>query len=207
MSEAEVPKYPPPQTYAHQVARWFILPMIGSAVAPNHVTALRLVTGLAAAAAFAQGTAAANLVGAALFLFSAILDRADGELARLSGKTSAAGHRFDLSSDMIVNAVTFIGAGIGLSQLLGGLAIVMGIVAGFSVVGAFLVVFRLHARGNHPRVAFRYPRGFDFDDALFVVVPFAAFDAMLPLLVAASVCAPLFFLFAMVRLRRVTAAG
>jgi hypothetical protein len=44
------------QTYAHSFARIFVRPLIGTWIRPNHLTALRLVSGLAACALLAVGT-------------------------------------------------------------------------------------------------------------------------------------------------------
>ena len=44
--------------------------------------------------------------------------------------------------------------------------------------------------------------GFDPDDALFIVGPAAWFDALTPLLYAAALCAPLFLIFALWRIRK-----
>src|ERR1700689_4020297 len=44
------------QTYAHAFARIFVRPLIGTWVQPNHLTGLRLVTGLAACALLTPGT-------------------------------------------------------------------------------------------------------------------------------------------------------
>src|SRR5882757_2229899 len=43
------------QTYAHALARIFVRPLIGTWVRPNHLTALRLLIGLAACALLAVG--------------------------------------------------------------------------------------------------------------------------------------------------------
>lgn len=195
---------PPPRTYAHAVARWCILPLLKTRVAPNHLTTLRLLTGLAAAGAFAVGDYWWTCWGGALFVLSAVLDRADGELARLSGRISSGGHWYDLSCDMTVNVLSFIGIGFGLAERVPGpWAPLMGLVSGLSVGAIFIVVFRLHSGGSHPSVAFRYPNGFDFDDALFAIAVFAWFDALLPLLIAGALGAPAFLIFAIWRYRQV----
>jgi archaetidylinositol phosphate synthase len=196
--------HPPPRTHAHAVARWCILPLLTTRVMPNHLTTLRLLTGLAAAAAFAAGDYFWICWGGVLFVISAVLDRADGELARLSGRTSPGGHWYDLSCDMTVNVLTFIGIGLGLADRVPGpWAPVMGVVSGLSVGAIFVVVFRLHSSGSHPSVAFSYPGGFDFDDALFGIALFAWFDVLWPLLIAGTIGAPLFLAFALWRYRRV----
>jgi phosphatidylglycerophosphate synthase len=188
----------PPKTYAHHVGRWLILPLVNTPVTPNHLTTLRLLTGIAAAVAFAMGDYFWTVWGGVLFAFSALLDRADGELARLSGKISASGHWYDLYCDALVNVVLFIGIGFGLTEsVLSHWAWKMGLLSGLSIAVTFWIMFRLYESGDHPSEVFNYPDGFDLDDALFLVCIFAWFDGMLPLLIASSVCAPLFLIFAL----------
>jgi len=198
-SEEEPTKeIPPPKTYAHYAGRWMILPLVNTPVTPNHLTTLRLLTGIAAAWAFAMGDYFWTAWGGLLFALSALLDRADGELARLSGKSSSWGHWYDLYCDMFVNVVLFVGIGIGLTNsVLGHWAWKMGLLSGLSVGVTFFVVFRLHEKGSHPSVAFNYPDGYDLDDALFLVSIFAWINGLLPLLITASISAPLFLIFAL----------
>ncbi len=207
--EPQTPKpVPPPRTYSHVVARWCILPLLNTWVMPNHLTTLRLLTGFAAAAMFAAGNYKSTCWAGVIFVISAILDRADGELARLSGRTSRIGHWYDLSSDMIVNVLTFIGIGFGVADRLPSpWGPVMGFVSGISVGAIFMVVFCLHSTGSNPIVAFKYPNGFDFDDTLFVIALFAWFDVLVWLLIAGAIGAPLFLIFALWSYRRVHAGS
>ena len=85
-----------------QLARWLIRPLVDSWVHPNLLTTVRLGVGVGGAALFATGSAF-NL-GAVLIVLSNFLDHTDGELARLSGKTSRFGHVYDLFSDALVLA-------------------------------------------------------------------------------------------------------
>ncbi len=60
MTESTQPEHkeeevPPPKTYVHYVGRWLIRPLVNTPVTPNHLTTLRLLTGIAAAVAFAMG--------------------------------------------------------------------------------------------------------------------------------------------------------
>jgi len=189
---------PPPKTYVHYVGRWLILPLVNTPVTPNHLTTLRLLTGIAAAVAFAMGDYFWTVWGGVLFAVSALLDRADGELAKLSDKSSNWGHWYDLYCDAVVNVVLFFGIGIGLTDsVLGHWAWKMGLLSGLSIALTFWIVFRLHESGSHPSEAFNYPDKIDLDDSLFLVCIFAWFDGMLPLLIAASVFAPAFLIFAL----------
>ncbi len=188
---------PPPKTYVHYVGRWLIRPLVHTPVTPNHLTTLRLLTGIAAAASFAMGDYFWTVWGGILFAISALLDRADGELAKLSGKSSVWGHWYDLYCDSVVNVVLFFGIGIGLTEsALGHWAWKMGLLSGLSIALTFWIVFRLHESGSHPSEAFNYPDGIDLDDSLFLVCIFAWFDGMFYLLIAAAVCAPLFLIYA-----------
>src|SRR5438067_7452658 len=106
---------------------------------PNHVTTLRLATGLAAATAFAQGTYGwLTIFGGFIFLLSMVLDRADGELARHTNQMSVAGHRYDLVADCIVGISTFIGIGFGVVHTAGLNALWLGALAGLGIGVLFL---------------------------------------------------------------------
>lgn len=162
---------------------------MNSAVTPNHFTTARLVTGLAALGAFAVGTPSANNWGGILFVLSAFLDRADSELARLSGHTSRLGHLYDLASDALVTALLFVAIGMGLrAGPLGSFAVVMGAVAGAAAALIVFLVTHLEARGEMPIAS---AAGFDPDDILYLVSPVAWLDALKPFLEAAFVGAPM----------------
>ena len=175
-------------------------PLVATAVTPNHLTTLRLATGFAAAAAFTLGDRTWDTWGGVLFVFSAFLDRADGELARISGKTSPLGHTYDLLSDAASNVMAFAAIGIGLSHgPLGAWAIVMGTVAAVAVGAIFWLVQLMSNAGDE----FAGAGGFDPDDALFIVGPAAWLGLLAPLLYAAAICAPLFLMYALWRYRTV----
>jgi phosphatidylglycerophosphate synthase len=168
-------------------------PFVRTRVTPNHVTTLRLATGIAAALAFAIGTHDSVVLAGWLFVVSAFLDRADGELARLSGRTSPGGHRYDLGSDVAANVLNFGAIGIGLSHgALGSTALGLGAIAAVAIGAIFWLVQQMESIGE----SFGATAGFDPDDALFIVGPAAWFGALKPLLYAAAVCAPLFLVFA-----------
>src|SRR5277367_3626037 len=96
-----------------RLARRLVAPLINSWVTPNHLTTVRLLVGLAAAAAFLPGSYRWSNLAALLLVLSNFLDHTDGELARMSGKTSRFGHIYDLGSDALVTIVLFIAIGIG----------------------------------------------------------------------------------------------
>jgi phosphatidylglycerophosphate synthase len=181
-------------TWIHRLARIGVRPLAAARVKPNHITTLRLATGLAAAIAFAVGSMSANALGAALFLLSMVLDRTDGELARLTGQTSAWGHRYDLVADHIANAAAFIGIGVGARGMLGPVAIVLGTCAGLGVLAILALVMRVEVRHGERAAEFRSAGGFDIDDAL-LLVPLAVVSGFgWMCIMAAGIAAPLFSL-------------
>src|SRR5260370_13602485 len=98
-----------------RLARRLVTPLKDTWVTPNHLTTVRLAIGLAAAAAFLPGTYGWSNLGALLLILSNFLDHTDGELARISGKSSRLGHWYDLASDAAVTILLFVamGAGVG----------------------------------------------------------------------------------------------
>jgi archaetidylinositol phosphate synthase len=161
-------------------------------VAPNHLTTLRLATGLAAAVALAAPAAGWLAPGIALLVLSLLLDRADGELARLSGRTSQSGHRYDLIADGISNGAVFVGIGVGLAHgPLGGVALVLAAVAGAAIMLAEILVMRLDQAGVRSSAELGGRWGFDPDDAMFLVPVGLALGWGEPVLIAAGIAAPL----------------
>ena len=184
-------------TWVHRGVRAVLVkPLCRTPVTPNHLTTLRMVTALAAAACLAVGPEFWRFVGAGLFLVSAFLDRAEGELARLTGKSTPGGHAFDLLSDGVSNVAVFVGLGIGLRDgAFGGWAVFMGIAAGVAVGLSMWLVLRMEKTREITSYDLGGFAGFDPDDALFLV-PLALWLGWAePLLVAALIGAPLFDLF------------
>ena len=77
-----------------------------TSVTPNQVTLLAICLGLAAAACWLEGSRNAMIWGGALLWISAIMDGADGILARAKNMQSAFGRALDGTADMIVGLST-----------------------------------------------------------------------------------------------------
>ena len=181
-------------SWTHKAARWCILPLVHTPVTPNHLTTLRLLTGIAACALFAAGPRELEVWGGWLWLLSAFLDRADGELARESGKTSKRGHRLDYFCDVTVTSLFFVGIGIGLRDGgWGSWTLLMGLAAGGGVLLAEILAERidqsLEDTGDKAYPGFA---GFDFDDILYLFAPVVWLDWHFGFLVCATVGAPAF---------------
>ena len=178
-------------SWTHKIARICILPLVNTSISPNHVTIIRLITGLVACAAFALKI---NLIGGIFWLISTFLDRADGELARVSGKTSEWGHKFDYYSDTIVTALFFIAIGINLQDNLPSYwSVFMGFSAAVGVIftGIYAEIIDQKKKNTGGKA---YPgiAGFDFDDILYLFAPVVWLNWHLPFLIGASFGAPIF---------------
>lgn len=189
-------------TLIHRGVRALVRPLCRTPVTPNQITWLRLATGLAAAACLAVGDPFWRHVGAGVFVLSMVLDRADGELARMSGKTSPGGHKFDLVADALSNAVLLAGLGIGLRHGdLGGWAVPMGLLAGAAVGAILLMVMRAEALAG-PRAGELQGTGpFDPDDAILLVPIVVWLGGSTIILAAAAIGAPLFAVYYAWRMR------
>jgi archaetidylinositol phosphate synthase len=190
-------------SWTHKIARVCIMPLVNTAITPNHLTGLRFISGLAACIAFAVGTDQWNLWGGVFWLFSAFMDRADGELARVSGKTSEWGHKFDYFCDVTVTALFFVGIGIGLREsALGYWSIVMGISASVGVVAAEILAEKIdQAQKDTGEKAYAGFAGFDFDDVLYLFAPVVWLGWHYPFLIGASLGAPIFAVITFYKLK------
>jgi choline kinase/phosphoglycolate phosphatase-like HAD superfamily hydrolase/phosphatidylglycerophosphate synthase len=114
-------------------------------VTPNQVTLIAFAVAVAAAVAFAMG---APIVAAMLVALASVLDGSDGEIARLTYRSSAYGAFFDAVLDRAADGILFTGAAIYLAthtrmgDLLGGAQVPLAIsVCGAALVGHLLVSY------------------------------------------------------------------
>ncbi len=185
-----------------------VRPLVNTPVTPNHLTTLRPATGLAAAGALAVGASPWQHVGAAIFVVSLVLDRADGDLARLAGKTTPWGHTYDLIADATADALVFVGLGVGLRESALGLwAIPMGMAAAGAVAAIFWLIMRVEAMEGERAAELPGIAGFDVDDSILIVPVAVWLGGSVPLLVAATIGAPAFAIFIVRLLRRRRAAA
>jgi archaetidylinositol phosphate synthase len=190
-------------SWTHLLARVAVRPLVGTWVTPNHLTTARLVTGLLACAAFAVGDPQADLWGGVLWVLSAFLDRADGELARIGGKTSAWGHVYDYVCDNLVTALFFVAIGIALRHdAIGWPSIPLGVLAGGSILASNIFSEAFEKNDGSGKRAYSGAGGFDLDDLLYLLGPAAWLGWLLPILLGAATVAPIMALLTLWRLRR-----
>jgi phosphatidylglycerophosphate synthase len=92
------------------LAYGFVAAVYRTSLTPNQVTLLALFSGIAAAMCFLVGSPGAMLWGGGLLWASAILDGADGILARAKNAFSELGRALDGTADAAVGVVTVAGA-------------------------------------------------------------------------------------------------
>jgi archaetidylinositol phosphate synthase len=180
------------QTYAHALARVLVRPLLGTWVRPNHLTSMRLVIGVAACLLLTVDNRNAAVWSGILWIVTCVLDRADGELARMGDLRSESGKILDFYSDMILDAFWFLGAGIGLRHgWLGAAAVPLGALTCASML-VCMGGAELFERLSGPGIKTFYGvRHFHPDDALFLLPLFVWAGWLAPLLIAASICTPI----------------
>lgn len=105
------------------LTEYFWLPLKFS---PNMITIITVIIGTFSGIVAAKGTYLAIILGTFLAQFASILDGCDGEVARLTFKTSTVGKWLDSIGDSIVNTSLMIGLGYGLEPYFGITPVIIG---------------------------------------------------------------------------------
>jgi archaetidylinositol phosphate synthase len=206
---ADISHQPAPATqrpWDARLARRLVTPLKDTRVRPNHLTTVRLGCGIAAAAALAQGTYGWMNLGALLLVLSNFLDHTDGELARISGKSSRIGHWYDLASDAAVTILLFVAIGMGVGVKSAGLlplsATWLGMLAGVAVALIFFLRMRIEELGGKQASRQASLGGFETEDVLYLFPVVTLCNGAAPFLLAAAIGAPLFAIWVIVDYRR-----
>jgi phosphatidylglycerophosphate synthase len=208
MSDSEILRAPgdAQRPWDARAARRLVAPLKDSWVTPNHLTTLRLLVGLGAVAAFLPGTYGWSNIAALLLVLSNFLDHTDGELARISGKSTRFGHLYDLASDAAVTVLLFVAIGVGVGAR--GLQTsvfppaLLGLVSGCAVALIFYLRMRIEERLGKAVAAQASMGGFETEDILYLLPLMTLCNGALPILVAASIIAPLYALWVVFEYRR-----
>ena len=188
------------QTYAHALARVLVRPLLGTWVRPNHLTLLRLILGLLACVFLAMGTPVMLLLSGVFWIATCILDRADGELARIGDMRSESGKVLDFYSDLLLDSLWFLGVGAALrTSVLGDYAVPLGVLCAVSVAVSILLSEWFERRSGPGVKAFYGVNRFHPDDALFLLAVFTWCHWLVPILITASVCTPVIALILVAR--------
>jgi phosphatidylglycerophosphate synthase len=184
-----------------------VTPLKNTWVKPNHLTTVRLLVGLAAASAFVPGTYGWSNLGALLLILSNFLDHTDGELARISGKSSRIGHIYDLASDAAVTILLFIAIGMGVGAKAGIMRGVppaaLGAIAGSAIALIFFLRARIEETVGKAGTQQASLGGFETEDILYLLPLVTLCNGVIPFIMVASICAPLFAVWVVIDYRRV----
>lgn len=184
-----------------RLASALVKPLLNTPVHPNMLTTARLIVGMSGAALFAGGEH--FNIGALLVVLSNFLDHTDGELARMSGKTSRFGHFYDLLSDAIVTVGIFVGLGIGLRDEIGPEALAFGAIAGLAVAGIFQLRHVIENEQGKSATRQANFAGFETEDILYLIPLVTLNDWQGQFLLAAAIGAPLALLIVAIQFIRI----
>lgn len=88
-------------------------------ISPNFVTLLSIASAVIGAVLIIQGTYRFLVCGALALVFSYLLDRCDGELARYTGKLTHYGGYLEVLNSNVLYSSVFVGLAVGTYRLLG----------------------------------------------------------------------------------------
>jgi phosphatidylglycerophosphate synthase len=192
------------KSWSHLLVRPLARLLIPLGVTPNQITAFHLVMGLGIVAAIAWGTPQANLWAGVAWLVACLLDRLDGEVARVGNLSSPWGHKFDFFVDNLLGALFFLGLGIGLRHApLGAWAMGAGALAALNQFTLNHVAEAFDSAAEGEKIlASKW--GFDADDALYLLGPLLWFPPVVREVAAVLAAAATSF-FLLLFLRRLAA--
>ncbi len=205
---------PQPRTWDARAARWLVTPLVRTCITPNHLTTLRLLIGLVGAFYLARGDFLNVNIGAFLIVLSNFVDHTDGELARISGKTSRIGHFYDLAADAVTTVLLFLGMGYGLGAVAAATGapatewrvppVVLGGISGVAVAAIFFLRMRIEEMAGKAGTQQAFVGGFETEDILYLLPLVTLTGIVGPFVVAASIGAPLFAIYVVLDYWRVT---
>lgn len=195
-------------TWSHLLVRPLVRPLIRLHVKPNQVTLMHLLIGIVVLLCIAFGSDHVRLWAGVGWLFSCLLDRLDGELARIGNMTSPEGHRFDYLTDMWLSALFFVALGLSVHHfhpLIAGVAGLIG--CGVQLLNG-QVAERFDALSGDAGKVLGSRWGFDADDALYILGPLGWLPETwrFGVTLLAAIGTSVFLLLFLFRLRRLRAA-
>jgi phosphatidylglycerophosphate synthase len=124
----------------------------------------------------------------------------------MSGKTSRVGHIYDLASDAVVTILLFIAIGVGVAAKpgldLGMPPAILGLIAGSAIALIFYLRMRIEELLGKAATRQASLAGFETEDVLYLFPLATLSNALVPLLLAAAVCAPLYAIWVVIDYQR-----
>jgi archaetidylinositol phosphate synthase len=165
--------------YDQRLAGFIVKPMSKTNVHPNTVTLFGLALGVASACIFGFANLALQPLAALLFILAVFVDHMDGELARMSGKTSIFGHYLDYLVGAANYTFLFCGLGLAVYREVGvEFALWLGTTAGLS--NLVIVSLRMHMERRFGAEAVAHPRidGMEIEDFIYLIGPITWFGGL-----------------------------
>ncbi len=158
--------------YDQRLAGVIVRPMSKTNIHPNVVTLVSLALGVASACIFAFADSALQSLAALIFILAVFVDHMDGELARMSGKTSVFGHYLDYLVGAANYAFLFCGLGLAVYRESGiEFALWLGMAAGLS--NLVIVSLRIYMERRFGAKAVAHPStgGMEIEDFIYLIGP------------------------------------
>jgi phosphatidylglycerophosphate synthase len=176
------------KSWDSRIAHYIILPLRNTPVTPNHLTSLGLISGIVGGILFSCATPACVNWAALLFIISSLMDHCDGELARMTGKSTQFGLYYDHLASAANFIAFFIGAGVGLRQgSLSHFSLILGVIAAMMMIIIFaLRMVREYKYGKESITQLNYG-GFEIEDYFYLVGPFTWVGLLLPFFAVTSI--------------------
>ncbi len=164
-------QHPLPSLLDQRLAHLMMRPFAASALHPNLLTTLTLALGLLTMLCFLQGDRAHADFGALCFMLAVFSDHLDGELARMSRKTSRFGHFYDFVVGGLNYTLLFSSIGLGLHAEWGPWAPALGIAAG--LCNPVIMTLRVRMDNSFGLAATEHPSfgWFNLEDFIYVIGP------------------------------------
>ena len=201
---------PKPIPYDQRLARLIVRPLARTPVTPNQITVTTLIMALVAAWLFATGEPAEMAWGAGLFVLARFMDHFDGELARLTGRSSRLGYYLDYLAGGASYSALFLGLGFGLAEgPLNFWALLLGGLGAASAVIAMLLnldLDRQQALQDGDAVGYPGFAGFELEDGIYFLAPVTWLGLLEPFFIAAGLGAGVYCLWTFWSLMRARVA-
>ena len=192
-----------------RAARVLVRPLRHTGITPNQLTILTIVIAWSGAGLLATGDPALMNWGAALFVSARFLDHFDGELARLTGRSSRLGYYLDYLAGALSYAAMFAAIGVGLSQgPLGMWAWVLGLAGAACALLAMPVNLGIdQALGTDDAIGYPAFAGFELEDGIYLLAPITWIGWLVPFFVLAGIGACIYLAWTLLCLKRSRAAA
>lgn len=189
---------PPAPPWDQRLARRLVRPLAKTPITPNQVTTASLLLGVSGGVLLGFGGAAAGW-GALCYMLAQFVDHMDGELARLTERTSTFGHFYDHVAGGIFEVTLFLGIGIGLrDSVLADWAPVLGVIAAVSVGVTVSLRAEMSRRFGNDSIAQPSWAGFEIEDIMYLVGPITWAGGLMPFLLLAAVGMPVYMVMTIV---------